>query len=305
MSANTIQHPRGIAYVDGDYCPIAEAKISVLDWGFLHSDATYDVVHVWKGRFFRLNDHIERFMRGIEKLRMTLPFGVARLSEILGECVIRSGLEDAYVEMILTRGMSPTLSRDPRDAIPTFIAFAIPFGSVANTEQRKRGLDIHISKINRIDATSVDPTVKNYHWLDLIAGLYEAFDAGRENVLLVDRSGNLAEGPGFNVFGVTGSKVQTPAGGVLHGITRRTVIELAGELGVTVEAGTLSPDAIRIADEVFITSTAGGIMPVSFLDGEPVGEGKPGKFTARLTDLYWKKHYDPEWSRVVCGELNS
>jgi len=292
----------GIAFINGGYCPISEAKISVLDWGFLHSDATYDVVHVWKGRFFRLDDHIARFMRGIEKLRMTLPFDEERLREILGECVIRSGLENSYVEMILTRGIPPIPSRDPRDAVPTFIAFAIPFGWIANEQQRAHGLDLHISTVNRIDPASVDPTIKNYHWLDLIAGLYEAYDAGRENVLLIDRAGNLAEGPGFNVFGLSDGTLMTPGGGVLEGITRKTAMELALELGVSVEAGALTPDALRKSDEVFITSTAGGIMPISRLDGVPVGDGKPGAFTLRITNLYWEKHSDSAWSCPVSGE---
>ena len=104
--------PSGIAYMDGDYMPISEAKISVLDWGFLRSDATYDVVHVWKGRFFRLDHHVERFMASIDKLHMTLPFGRDKLVEILSQCVKRSGLEDVYVEMVLTRGISPTLDRE-------------------------------------------------------------------------------------------------------------------------------------------------------------------------------------------------
>ncbi len=122
--------PPGIAYVDGSYCPISEAKISVLDWGFLRSDATYDVVHVWKRRFFRLDAHLDRFLRSVEKLRLALPVDRAGLQDILMACVRRSGLDDVYVEMICTRGHAPGYGRDPRRAINTFIAFAIPFGSV-------------------------------------------------------------------------------------------------------------------------------------------------------------------------------
>ncbi|MCK5273719.1 MAG: aminotransferase class IV, partial [Alphaproteobacteria bacterium] len=96
--------PDGVAYVDGDYRPLSEAKISVLDWGFLRSDATYDVVHVWQGKFFRLDRHIDRFMASVEKLRMTLPVDRDGLASILNECVSRSGMREAYVEMILTRG---------------------------------------------------------------------------------------------------------------------------------------------------------------------------------------------------------
>ena len=106
------EFPPGIAYIDGEFVPISEAKISVLDWGLLRSDATYDVVHVWKSRFFRLDHHLDRFMASVEKLRMKLPFDRDGLEQILHQCVARSGMEDAYVEMVLTRGVSPTFSRD-------------------------------------------------------------------------------------------------------------------------------------------------------------------------------------------------
>ena len=126
-----MRYADGAAFVDGELVPIAEAKIALLDWGFLHSDATYDVAHVWHGRFFRLDTHIARFQAGINKLRLALPFDHDQLRAILAECVRRAKLDTAYVEMILTRGVSPTFSRDPRDAVNTFIAFAIPLGSVA------------------------------------------------------------------------------------------------------------------------------------------------------------------------------
>ncbi len=291
--------PPGVAYVDGTYLPIAEARISVLDWGFLRSDATYDVVHVWRGRFFRLDLHIERFLRSVARLRMTLPVDRDGLAAILGECVARSGLRDAYVEMILTRGRSPTFSRDPRDAVNNFIAFAVPFGWVMTAEQRARGIDVVIAGTKRIPAESVDPTVKNYHWLDLVAGLFEAYDRGGENVLLTDMDGNVAEGPGFNVFAVTGGRAATPDRGVLEGITRRIAIELCGELQVPVDPGPLGAAALRGADEVFLTSTAGGIMPVTRIDGAPVGDGRPGPLTARLDALYWARHEDPGWTTPV------
>jgi len=297
-----IRYPPGIAFIDGDYKPVAEAKISVLDWRFLRSDATYDVVHVWQNRFFRLDKHIERFLASIDKLRMTLPVGRGQLEAILGQCVLRAGLEDAYVEMVLTRGVSPTFSRDPRDAVPTFLAFAIPFGWIADAEQRARGLDLHVASIPRIGPQSVDPTVKNYHWLDLVAGLFQAYDAGRETVVLIDDAGRISEGPGFNLFAVTDGAVLTPETGVLEGITRMTVLELCGELGIAAETGALSVKALKAADEVFITSTAGGVMAVGRIDGNAIGPAGPGPLTQRINELYWAKHSDPDWSRDV-GEV--
>lgn len=294
--------PPGIAYIDGAFVPMSEAKISVLDWGFLRSDATYDVAHVWQGRFFRLDAHIDRFMASIEKLRLSLPFDQTRLVAILAECVRRSGLETAYVEMVLTRGISPTFSRDPRDALNTFLAFAIPLGSVANEAQMAQGIDLHVSSLSRIQPEAVDPTVKNYHWLDLVAGLYEAYDAGRENVVLVNGAGHITEGPGFNIFAVKDGRVTTPASGVLQGITRDTALSLLAELQVRAETAPLAADDLRAADEAFITSTAGGIMPVGRIDGAHLGNGGPGPLSERLRALYWAKHEDPAWS-VAVAEL--
>jgi branched-chain amino acid aminotransferase len=292
--------PPGVAYIDGAYVPMSEAKISVLDWGLLRSDATYDVVHVWQGRFFRLDKHLARFRRSVEKLRMTLPYDDGELTEILRRCVTEAGLEDAaYVEMICTRGVSPSFSRDPRDAVNSFIAFALPFGWVANEEQRARGLDIAVSSVPRIPPQSVDPTVKNYHWLDLVAGLFEAYDRGCENVVLVDLEGNVAEGPGFNLFAVKDGRAVTPDRGVLEGITRQTALDLCAELGIPVDTVPLTVAALRGADEAFITSTAGGIMPVTRIDSEAVGEGRPGPLTGKLSERYWEKHADPAWTTPV------
>ncbi|MCP4329574.1 MAG: branched-chain amino acid transferase [Alphaproteobacteria bacterium] len=298
-TAAAIRYPNGIAFCDGTFCPMSEAKISVLDWGFLRSDATYDVVHVWRRRFFRLDLHLDRFLNSLAKLRLTVPYDRDEIAAILAECVRRSGLDDAYVEMICTRGVSPTFSRDPRDAVNRFIAFAIPFGWIADEEQRARGLDIAISRVPRIPPESVDPTVKNYHWLDLVAGMFEAYDRGAENVVLVDLAGNLSEGPGFNLFVVKDGRVATPVRGVLQGITRQTALDLCAELGIAAEQGVVDIPSVLDADEIFITSTAGGIMPVTRVDGGAIGDGRPGPVTRELTELYWRKHDDPAWTTPI------
>lgn len=287
--------PPGIAFMDGQYLPISEAKISVLDNGFLHSDATYDVVHVWQGGFFRLEDHLDRFFRGLDKLQMTIPYDGPQIIEILQNCVALSGLKNAYVEIICTRGTSPTFSRDPRQSINRFIAFAIPFGSVANPEQMERGLHAAITDLVRISPQSVDPTVKNYHWLDLVKGLYAAYDQGAETAILVDTNGNVAEGPGFNIFAVKDGTIATPDHGVLMGITRQTIFDMTDSLGIRCEARDISPDELRSADEVFVTSTAGGVMPVTRIDDTPLGSGLVGPLTQRLTEQYWTLHKDDRY----------
>ena len=215
----------GAAYIDDQFIPISEARIPILDWGFLHSDATYDVVHVWQGRFFRLDDHLDRFLRGIGRLHMSLPHNRHKISDILFECVRLSELRDAYVEMICTRGVPTPGSRDPRQCVNRFYAFAVPFVWIASPEKQQEGLHLIISQVKRIPAESVDPTIKNYHWLDLVAGLYDAYSRGGETAVLIDREGNVIEGPGFNIFVVKSHKIATPGQDVLESITCKTVIE--------------------------------------------------------------------------------
>ena len=297
--ADPATYPPGVAFMDGQYLPISEAKISVLDNGFLHSDATYDVAHVWKGAFFRLDDHLDRFFSGMEKLHMSIPLSRAQVIEILHNCVALSGLQNAYVEFICTRGTSPTFSRDPRDAVNRFIAFAIPFGSVANPEQMSRGLHAAITDLVRIPPASVDPTVKNYHWLDLVKGLYAAYEQGAETAILVDTNGNIAEGPGFNVFAIKDGKISTPESGVLMGITRQTIFELSAGMQINCAAGDVSPDDLKASDEVFVTSTAGGVMPVTKIDGVSVGSGDVGSLTKQITEAYWRMHEDARFRTEI------
>jgi branched-chain amino acid aminotransferase len=279
----------GAAYIDGEYVPIQEARIPILDHGFLRSDATYDVAHVWKGYMFRLEDHLDRFERNVAALRMRLPLGRNSVRDVLIECVRRSDLRDAFVHMSCTRGIPPRGIRDPRKCENRFYAFAIPFVWIATEEQRANGLHLHISSIQRIPRASVEPTVKNFHWIDLVRGLFEAYDSGADVEVLVDGQGNVTEGPGFNLFVVSGGQLATPATGVLDGMTRRTVFDLCRDIDVVCRAENVSIERVRRGEELFVTSTAGGIMPVTKLDGAPVGAGAPGSVTKRLHDLYWSR----------------
>jgi branched-chain amino acid aminotransferase len=282
---------KGVAYIDGHYVPIAEAKIPVADWGFVRSDVTYDVVHVWKGSFFRLEDHIERFLHSVEGLRMTLPVSRHELRDVLIECVRLSGLRDAYVEMVCTRGQPPPgAPRHPRHATPNFLAWAVPFIWVYTPEQQERGLHAVISSVPRIPAECIDPTIKNFHWGDLSRALWEATDKGADQPVLLDLRGNVTEGPGFNVFAVFDGTVVTPPGGALEGITRRTVLELCEELGIPTEVRDISAGELRDADEVFFSTTAGGVAAVSRIDDHIMGNDRPGPISERLREVYWRKH---------------
>ncbi len=191
---------QGCAYLDGEFVAPEDAKISIFDWGFLHGDATYDVAHVWQGRFFRLDDHLDRFQASLKALRLDAGVTRERMREVMHECVRRAGLREAYVEVLCTRGRPQPGSRDPRTCTNRFMAFAIPFVWIADPDKQRRGIDLVVGTPQRIPASSVDPRVKNYHWLDFVAGLFEAYERGGETVVLTDGHGHVTEGPGFNVF---------------------------------------------------------------------------------------------------------
>ena len=292
-------YPQGVAFQDGQYIPVSEAKISVLDYGFLHSDATYDTAHVWNGAFFRLDKHLDRFYSSLEKLRLSFDYTRDEVVEILKNCVALSGLKNAYVEMLCTRGCSPTFSRDPRESVNRFLVFAIPLGMIANEEQMERGLHVAISEIVRIPPQSVNSSIKNYHWLDLILGLLEGYEKSGETALLVDMHGNITEGPGFNVFIVKNGKLATPLTGVLQGITRQTVFDICGLIDREVRSHDVPRSELMEADEVFITSTAGGVMPVTRVDNCEIGDGEVGSITREVKDKYWELHKDPDWITPV------
>ncbi len=300
MTTASPDYSQGAAYVRGQYLPIGEAAVPLTDWGFLRSDATYDVVTVWQGAFFRLDAHLERFMASCARFRLDPGRSPAQITAVLEHCVRLSGLRDAYVEMIVTRGQPPWGSRDPRLAVNQFYAFAVPYVWIANAEQRERGLNLVVSDVQRIPASSVDPRAKNYHWNDLTMGLLGALDAGGDTVVLTDGAGHVVEGPGFNVFCVNAlGQLVTPAQGVLEGITRRTVIEMAQALGLPLQVRALPVQELRSAREVFLSTSGGGVLPVTRLDGQAVGDGAVGPVTHQFVQTYWNWHRDPRFSRPV------
>ncbi|MEM7468365.1 MAG: aminotransferase class IV [Pseudomonadota bacterium] len=290
----------GCAFVRGNFVPIADAMIPITDTGFTRSDVTYDVVAVWDGKFFRLQQHLDRFEKSWQAIDMRPGVNQAQVREVLHQCVSKSGLRNAYVEMLITRGVPTAGERDPRNFINQFYAFAIPYIWIADAQEQQQGVDLVISKTaERISPQSVDPTVKNFHWGDLNRGLREALEAGAKTAVLLDNDGWVTEGPGFNIFAFVDGRLVTPASGVLLGITRQTILDLANEQGIDCEIGELGVKQLQSADEIFLTSTAGGVMPVRSLDGQVVGEGKPGPLTMSLRELYWREHGGDRWTEPV------
>jgi branched-chain amino acid aminotransferase len=289
-SLNGTDWSKGSGYVDGQFCPIAEAKIPITDWGYRRSDVTYDVVGVYYGAFFRLDDHIRRFRASMEKLRLKPKESDEDIARILTALVRKTGLREAYVAMDCLRGKpGPGVPYHPAFGRAYLACFAIPWVWLFTEEQQARGVHAMIASTPRIPAESIDPTVKNFHWGDLTKASFEAFDAGFETAVLLDRDGYLTEGPGYNVFVVIDGVVVSPPRGVLEGITRRSVFELCAELGVSYQIRPISRGELAQAEEVFFSTTAGGIMPVSRLGPGILGNDRPGPISTRLRETFWAK----------------
>ncbi len=290
----------GAAFNGTAIVPILEAGIPLVDMGFLHSDVCYDVVSVWKGSFFRLDEHMDRFEKSYRGLGFSMPYTKEEMRQILLDMVARSRLKDAYVYMCATRGL-PDLE-DPRDMDKyqqQFYAFAVAFVWLVDPEEQKIGSDVIVSSVPRIPKECVDPTIKNHHWGDLTRADMEAHAKGARTAFLLNLDGTLAEGAGFNVFVIKDGKLLTPDSNCLLGITRLTVFDLAKEMQIEARACKVPLETLRSADEIFMCTTAGGIMPVRSLDGVPVSGGKPGPITTKLRDAFWKAHDDPKYLTPV------
>ena len=234
----------------------------------------------------------------MRNLQLSDPYHARPSPPSFAECVRRSGLGERLCRKSDhdARHVRRLSCRDPREAINTFIAFAIPFSWIVRPEDRDRGVHLAVSPVQRIAPESVHPSVKNYHWLDLVMGLLGAYDRGANNVVLTDGAGHVVEGPGFNIFVVRNGRVATPERGMLQGITRETAMSLLADLQVVTEIRAISVEELSNADEIFITSTAGGVMPVTGLDGQTIGSGRSGPLTGRLIDAYWQAHERADWN---------
>ncbi|MCP4004586.1 MAG: branched-chain amino acid--2-keto-4-methylthiobutyrate aminotransferase [bacterium] len=296
-----LPHPQnyalGGAFTADHHCGLIEASVPLIDCGFMHADAVYDVVSVSRGAFFRLDQHQDRLARSCEAIHLQNPMNRKREAEILHETVALSGLKDAYVWWAVTRGLPP-LGRgemiDPQNFQPRFYAFASPFVWLADDDQRARGLDLVLSRERvRISPRAVDPTAKNFHWLDMQMALFEAGERGGEWAMLPDEDGYLTEATGANVFVIRDGVALTPDSGCLEGITRQSVFDLCAELGIHAKATRIHSSELEDAEEIFLTTTAGSIMPVRTIDGRAIGgrEG-PGEIATTLHNRYWEHRWD-------------
>lgn len=300
LKASGSPYAQGIAWVDGEFTPLRDARIPLLDQGFLHSDLTYDVPAVWDGRYFRLDDHLDRLEASCAKLRLRCPLPRAELRALLVDMVSRSGLRDAYVEIIVTRGLSFVRERNPDELTNNLYCLAQPYVWILPPEAHETGAPAVVTRtVRRVPPGAYDPTIKNLQWGDFTRGLLEASDRGAVYPILPDGDGNITEGSGYNVFLVKDGVLSTPRRGVLEGVTRKTVLEIAQAKGWTARVEEVPVEACYGCDELFFCSTAGGIMPITELDGKPIGGGQVGPVTRAIWEAYWALHYDPKFSFAI------
>jgi len=293
----------GVVFIDGEFVPPEEARMSIFDYGFTWSDCVYDVTSVWHGWFFKLNEHLERFERSCEGFRLTLPYDRDEVKAILAECVDRAGLEDAYVKVEVTRGLTPNQSRDLRLAQNRFTAYAIPFVWIWGEDKCRDGASLHLCRrFERVSSKAIDQRFKNYNRADLVQGRLDAYDAGCDDAVLVSADGSLSEGFGWNILLVKDGAVATPDWNVLEGRTRDAVEEICRDEGIPYELRRIEPSELETADEVFAATTAGGVMPVIAVDSRPIGDGTPGPVTRLLQDQYWSKR-EAGWHGTRTADL--
>lgn len=284
-----------LVYVDGNYRPKSEAKISVYDHGFLYGDGVFEGIRAYNGIVFKLHEHIKRLYSSARALMLDMPMTKEKMTEAVIETLRKNDLKDAYIRLVVSRGVGD-LGLDPRKCTkPTTIIITdrikLHDGSV-----KENGLTAIISWVKRdpIDATTHE--VKSLNYLNSILAKIEANNAGVDEAICLNKEGFVCEGVAENIFTVSDGLIVTPptSTGALRGITRGVAINIAEKLGYRVVKKEITPADLFIADEVFFTGTAAEIVPVKEINKRKIGDGTPGPITRKLMDEYDKLVHDPK-----------
>jgi branched-chain amino acid aminotransferase len=285
----------GVAWIEGEFVAAEDARISIFDTGFGHSDVTYTVAHVWHGNIFRLGDHIDRLLDGARKLRLDAGMSKEEIAEITRKCVSMSQLRESFVNLTITRGYGKKKGeKDLSKLTHQVYIYAIPYLWAFPPAEQIFGTTAIVPRhVRRAGRNTVDPTIKNYQWGDLTAASFGAEDRGARTAILMDSDNCVAEGPGFNVVIVKDGKLASPSRNALPGITRKTVFEIADAMGIEATLRDVTSHELYDADELMAVTTAGGVTPINSLDGEPVGNGEPGPLTVAIRDRFWALMDEP------------
>jgi branched-chain amino acid aminotransferase len=275
-------------HVDGHICLPEEAKVSVFDRGFLYGDSVYETIGTVRGRLFALSDHLDRLERSAQRIALRLP-PRTHIEQAILATVTAAANAESRVRVMVTRG-GGKLDLDPASADePRLVVIVQPLNG-PTPEMYDRGVAVAIVSVTRNLAAAIDPAIKSGNYLNNVLALSEARQRpGVHEAILLSATGSVAEGATSNVFAVVGGELRTPAlsVGILDGVTRGKVIGLARSAGIACrEVDFMSPEELRGAEEVFLTSAARGVLPVTVVDGRPVGDGRPGPVIRRMMELY-------------------
>jgi D-alanine transaminase len=273
-------------YVNGDYLPEGEAKISIFDRGFLMADAVYEVTSVLDGKLIDFDGHVKRLARSLAELEMTCPISEAELLAMHRELVTRNGIDQGMIYLQVTRGNPGDRSfLFPAPDLPgTVVAFTQDIPNLADAPAAKTGFKI----ITLPDLRWSRVDIKTVQLLYPSMGKMAAKKAGVDDSWFTDEAGAVTEGTSNNAYIVKGNRIITRALGndILHGITRAAVLRFAAEAQFEIEERPFTVAEAQAADEAFSTAASIFVMPVVEVDGKPVGSGKPGPVATRLRELY-------------------
>ena len=276
-----------IIWIDGTYYDRASAKVSVFDHGLLYGDGVFEGIRVYDRRVFRLAQHLSRLYASAKGVWIEIPMPQPALQRLVEEAVAKSGLDDAYIRLLVTRGVGD-LGLDPRKCAKPSVICIVDTIQLWAQDRYDKGLVALTAATPINHRESLSPRIKSLNYLSHILAKVEGIAAGVDEVIMLDAQGHVAEASGMNLFAVTNGTLKTPPAyaGILRGVTRDAVIELAREATYGVEEIPLNRYDLYTADEMFFTGTAAEIVAVTKLDGRVIGSGKPGPVTKELSKRF-------------------
>lgn len=276
-----------LIWINGQWHDRDTAKISVYDHGLLYGDGVFEGMRVYGGKPFRMDEHIGRLYDSAKAIWLVVPIPVEEMARVTVEGVTRAGINEGYLRHIVTRGMGD-LGLDPRGCPHPTVIIIFDTIRIWPAERYEKGLAMIGSATPMPNREALSPRVKSLNYLPHIMAKLEGIHAQMDEVLMLDRSGYVAEASGMNIFLVRRGVVMTPPvwTGILRGVTRDIVIELATEAGVPVREEPINRYDVYTADEAFLTGTAAEIAPIRSLDGRQIGAGPIGPVTRTLMDRF-------------------
>lgn len=282
-----MQATEGWAWIDGHLSRVGEARVPVLDHGFLYGDSVYEAVRTYGGRPFLLDEHLARLGHSARGLHIPMPADIPRA---VAEVLAADDAGERLLRIIVTRGIGPLSYAIQPDQKPTLVILSLA-APVYPERLYDEGMRLAVVGIRRNPYNSLDPALKTSNLLNLRLAFMEARERGADDAILLNHEGDVAECSGSNLFLVRDGRLATPptAAGILQGITRGFVLDVAREAGVETRERRISRAELADADEMFITSTTRSIMPATVVDDRPVGTGKPGPVTRLLMRRFEEK----------------